>query len=281
MPLPIHTIIDPNDPRLASFRQQGDAVLAGQAQILCDSEKVVKRALSQGLRMLTILADASFYGDHQELIASTLAEQDTELLCCSKTIAESIVGHRLHRGVMALAERPTDSDLNHIQGPIVILNGVNNSENVGLICRSALAFGFRHILVDEQSCTPWLRRAIRVSMGAVFKLGMIHCRKRPQLDRSSRAETSLADALAVLKARHYQLFGLDPSPDALNLATATLPRQAAIAIGCEGDGLSKRLRDRLDLSLSIPMSRQVDSLNAAHAFSIAAYEWHRQHALDQ
>lgn len=274
-PLPIRTILDASDERLSMFHEQSDRILAEKGWIIVDSEKVVKRALMQGIDVFAILADQAFYRDHTSLLQARLdGDCKRSLFQCPHAVATSLVGHRLHRGIMALAKRPTDFDIDTLSGPVVILNGVNNAENVGLICRSALAFGFQHIILDERSCSAWLRRSIRVSMGSVFKLRFLHCGKR---SKPENTKLQISEVLDRLMLRGYRLVSLDPNQKAIDLDQCELPRQSMLVVGCEGDGIHQELISKSHASVKIPMAEGIDSLNVAHAFSIAAYEWHRQH----
>ncbi len=56
----------------------------------------------------------------------------------------------------------------------VALDGIANSENMGVIIRDCSAFGVDCILVGENSCSPYLRRAVRNSIGTVFDLKIFH-----------------------------------------------------------------------------------------------------------
>ena len=68
--------------------------------------------------------------------------------------------------------RPATTPLDELTHPIVALNGLSDPENVGGIVRTCRAFGVRSLLVDKQSCDPYLRRAVRVSMGAIFDMNV-------------------------------------------------------------------------------------------------------------
>ena len=84
-----------------------------------------------------------------------------------------IVGFKLHSGVMAIGKQPVDVNLSELESPVVVMNGIINSENVGSIIRNCAAFGFESIITDKQTSSPYLRRAVRVSMGAVLNIGAV------------------------------------------------------------------------------------------------------------
>src|SRR4029077_480104 len=77
---------------------------------------------------------------------------------------KDVVGYRLHGGVMALGTVPDEKP---ISGTLhVALDGLSDAEDVGAILRTCAAFGVDGVIVGPDSASPWLRRAVRVSMGA-------------------------------------------------------------------------------------------------------------------
>ena len=82
----------------------------------------------------------------------------------------SIIGFKLHTGIIAICKQPEPTKIDPLSSPVVILNGIINSENVGSIVRNCSAFGINSLISNKQTSSPFLRRAVWVSMGAVFGL---------------------------------------------------------------------------------------------------------------
>jgi tRNA G18 (ribose-2'-O)-methylase SpoU len=132
--------------------------------------------------------------------------------------------------------------------------------NVGAIFRSVAGLGADAVLVSERCADPLYRRSVRVSMGTVLQVPWT---RLPDWATSRRilsdagfhvAALALADDAVTLDA-----FELDP------------PERLAIALGTEGDGLSRAALAAADTVLTIPMLHGVDSLNVASASAVALW----------
>lgn len=249
-------ILDSSDTRISEFSIQRDHPLKSKGQILVDSEKVVVRMLKLGIPLKTLLATDQFYQKWKEIL--TPYESANFYKAPHKTL-ESIIGHRLHQGVIAIGERPKDTPLNQLDDKILIFNGVNNSENIGTILRNCHAFSVGSIIVDNKSCTPWVRRSIRVSMGSIFKSKIYH-------------SSNIGDDIDWLQKNGYKIFTAGISPEASNLKKVTFPKKCCVVMGCEHDGVSEEIAKKSDAIIKIPMARDIDSLNVATATGIILYE---------
>lgn len=136
----------------------------------------------------------------------------------------------------------------------VLLIPFQDPQNLGSVIRSAAAFGVHDIIIVDTTVNPYHPRAIRASSGAVFQC------------RFYRA-ASVENAVSFLDAGGYSIAALDRSGQAIDTITPTLP--LCLVTGIEGAGLSDDLKTR---SWSIPISAEVESLNAAVSASIALYE---------
>jgi tRNA G18 (ribose-2'-O)-methylase SpoU len=160
---------------------------------------------------------------------------------------------------------------------VVVLEDIVDHTNVGAIFRCVAALGFDAVVLAPRCADPLYRRSVRVSMGAVFAVPYA------RMD-------DWREGLGRLRATGFRLLALTPAPDALPiseaLAEARILRDGgrspdvgqspdggrlALLLGAEGDGLSARWREQADLSVRIPMSGGVDSLNVASAAAIACY----------
>ena len=84
-----------------------------------------------------------------------------------------ITGFNLHRGCLALVERPAaiaPCQILRDARTIVVLEGVANADNVGGVFRNVAAFGADGVLLSPTCCDPFYRKAIRTSMGATLRV---------------------------------------------------------------------------------------------------------------
>ena len=247
---------DHSDDLLTLFAEQRDHRLKSMNKIIVDSGKVVKRLLVKAGRLDALVCTQSFFEDNEALIHDSSID---ELFLLEPAHTRSVTGHRIHQGVMALADRPEDLNVGDLGDKILVLNGVNNAENVGAICRSALAFGVDSVVIDSNSCSPFLRRAIRVSMGSVFKLKFLHTE-------------NLQDLLNEIHGIGYSLFSASNDEGASKLRSVKFEAKTALVLGNEGDGVEKAVKKLSDTIVKIPINEEVDSLNVAVASSILLYE---------
>src|SRR6266536_43381 len=176
-------------------------------------------------------------------------------------VAERITGYRVHRGALAsMARRPLPGVGEVVAGHsrILVLEDLVDHGNVGAIFRCAAALGVGAVVLAPRCADPLYRRAVKVSMGAVFAIPYAR----------------LADwhgGLAGLRRAGFVVLALTPAADALPIEQAPAGGKLALLLGTEGDGLSARWLAAADERVRIPMSAGVDSLNVASAAAIACY----------
>ena len=144
---------------------------------------------------------------------------------------------------------------------MVVIDGVVDSTNIGAIFRSAAALGMDAVLVTRNSCDPWNRRAIRVSMGSVFLVPW-----------------TWLDDYSQLKELGFSTCAMALEDRSISIDDPILRQQERLAIimGTEGDGLPQETIKGADFVVKIPMAYGVDSLNVAAAASVAFWEMRRR-----
>lgn len=147
---------------------------------------------------------------------------------------------------------------------VLVLDRVHNPANVGMILRSATAAGIDGVVVPHKGTADIGPVAIKASAGVAFRASIL------------RTEDTL-EALAILEQHRFAIFGLDGGGEPL--FGAELPERAAYIVGNESEGLSANAAAACDGLLSIPLDNGVESLNAAVAASLVAYETQRLRAM--
>jgi tRNA G18 (ribose-2'-O)-methylase SpoU len=190
---------------------------------------------------------------------------DTSLFVAEAPVVEKISGVRFHQGCVLLAERPPDTPLESLLEPeprlLLALEDVTDPDNVGGAFRNAFAFGVDAVLLTRRAADPLYRKAIRTSLGATLRIPFTRCDDW---------------ALTLERVRSFGLtwIALTPSSDAVDvseLAASALPDRVALAVGNEGEGLSRALLAAADLRVRIPMAPGANSLNVATADAIALH----------
>jgi tRNA G18 (ribose-2'-O)-methylase SpoU len=258
---------DPADPRIAAFVGLRDRELrAIDKKFVAESDILIDRAVLAGYRPLAVMIDAT----RTEPLPAALAD-DVPVFGASPELLRRITGLAVHRGSLGLFERRPEmsvTDALHGARRVVVLGGVMNPTNLGVIFRTAAAFGFDAILLDVDSTDPLYRRASRVSMGTVY--GFPHA-----------TIPRLPEGLSVLRDAGFVTLALTPDDDAESLDDVTFARtdNVAIILGTEGPGLSKGAMAAADRRVRIPISSGVDSLNVSAAAAVALYALTRQSPL--
>lgn len=145
-------------------------------------------------------------------------------------------------------------------GRWLLLDGVQDPGNVGTIWRTADAFGADGLLLCNGCADPWNPKTVRATMGAVFRLPAYECPLDAAAERLAQAGVPLY--AAALR------------DDTVDVRSVCLSR-AAVVIGSEGRGVSRRALELCQKTVKIPMSPRCESLNAAVAASVVLWEMAR------
>lgn len=240
-------INDFNDPRIFEFTRLRDHTINDQGFILAESEKLFLQLKASGKKFIKILCTFDFAKKHQL--------SGDNIFVSPKDVLEKIAGFKIHFEVIFLAEKPADCDLGELGDRIILLNGLSSPENVGSIVRSSAAFNINSIVVDERTCSPFLRRCIRVSMGNIFSMKTFHSRE-------------IRSDLRKLKDLGYTIISTANIDRSVEVSTYSFPKKCVLIIGSEGHGIDHDILDFSDIILKIKIDSQVAHLNASNAAAI-------------
>lgn len=169
------------------------------------------------------------------------------------------------QGIMAVVEQKK-FDVNYItnvkNGVFVILDRLQDPGNLGTIIRSSAAFGVNGIFISENSTDVYSSKVIRSAMGAIFKVPVI-------------TECDIKEIIKILKSKNITVYSLDLA--AQNYISETIfKNSSAIIIGNEANGIERDIINMSDERIKIKMIKNMDSLNASVACSVALYEISKQ-----
>lgn len=220
--------------------------------LMIEGEKAIEHALQYGVSIHTLFFD----NDILEKLPAAQNIQHTYFT--DRKLLKEVMGFNFHRHVVGLADRIPNHQLDPREGPFLILNALTSPENVGTLIRTAKAFGIRSIITDRETCSPYLRRCLRVSIGHTFGLRVT------QTD-------SLATTLKALTENGVQLVALETTPDAKNLEDIKMSQNTGIILGSEGHGIEDHILKLCQDTARIEMPNDVGSLNVAQSGAIALY----------
>jgi 23S rRNA (guanosine2251-2'-O)-methyltransferase len=141
---------------------------------------------------------------------------------------------------------------------VVAMDGVTDPRNLGAVVRSAAAFDAHGVVVPQRRAVGMTASAWRTSAGAAARLPV------------ARA-VNLARTLAAYQDAGLQTVGLAGDGDIDLPDYDGLADPVALVVGAEGAGLSRLVRERCDVVVRIPISRDTESLNVSVAAGIALY----------
>jgi RNA methyltransferase, TrmH family len=139
-----------------------------------------------------------------------------------------------------------------------IISPLGDPKNLGALARSAVAFGASKLILTHESCHPFLPHAMKASAGSLLniELRLSHCKLNE----------------ITITGENY---ALDLQGETLK--AITFNRDMRLLIGEEGPGLQLSADQMKKIKkISIPMSDQIESLNATVSASLALWEWSKQ-----
>lgn len=260
----VEEIVSLSDPRVAQFASLTEAQLRSrldpsEALFIAESPKVIRVALDAGYEPHSLLCEPKHItGDAADIIARC---PGIPVYTGGRELLAALTGYRLTRGVLCAMRRPEPERLEEVlRGArrVVVIHGVVDTTNIGAIFRAAAALGIDAALLTPDSCDPFNRRSVRVSMGSVFLLPW----------------TWLDDGRGALAGYGFKTAAMALTDDSVPLDYPPLldEERLAIVMGTEGDGLPKEVIAGADYTVRIPMARGVDSLNVASAAAVAFWQ---------
>jgi|GEM_PF-118038 len=256
-------------PGLEAYRtMKWQAEQRSQGIFVAEGEKVVRRLLESNLTVLSVLLPEKWFDDLAPIMRKR--PEKIRAYVAEKKVLENLTGFSMYQGVLAEARVPEPATLEEMiarrltgQPLLVAVEGVSSAENLGSLVRNCVAFGVDGLLVGETCCSPYLRRAVRSSMGTIFKLPVLET-------------PSLANTLAQLKTAGIHCAAAHPHTTQRRIDEADFRTPHCILLGAEGTGLTPAMLDACDEAVLIPMQQEVDSLNVATAGAVFLYEAMRQ-----
>jgi 23S rRNA (guanosine2251-2'-O)-methyltransferase len=142
-----------------------------------------------------------------------------------------------------------------LRGPVLVLDGVTNPQNVGLILRTAVAAGIAGVVLPRRGVPDLGPLVVKASAGVA-------------LDAPVLRVDDAAGAVDLLRTAGFRVFGLGSTAERSVFDPQPFPDRSAFVLGSETSGISVDV----DETIAIPMAGSVDSLNVAVAAGILCFE---------
>lgn len=213
-----------------------------------DGPKVVRRMLASGAAVKLVAEEAR--------LAAFTIPAGVEVKVATQAELEDVLGYSHHAGVMALGKIPPERP---ITGTFhVVLDHLRNSENVGAILRTCAAFGVDGVIWSHSTSSPWMRRAVRVSVGAAL---LLPTHEVPDIAAYVADKNAWAAHIHGEKRDYRDVDYREP---------------VLVVLGSEDDGVSDDVRAACRGTIYIPMASTWDCLNVAASAAVLLAEVRRQ-----
>lgn len=279
------TIDSIDDERVAAYTNLTEIQLRNRLEperglFIAESPKVIDRALAAGREPISLLVEEPWIEGMSQTFDVVDKQWGTDIpvYVASPEQLRQLTGYRLHRGALSAMRRwplPSVEETCRDARRVAIMENIVDHTNVGALMRSAAALDVDAVLVTPSCGDPLYRRAARVSMGTVFQIPWtrIGGDDKHFWPRRGLEELRSLGFTTVAMALSDDSISLDELTRRLNNSPESADHidKLALIFGTEGDGLSRHTIAGADLTVKIPMSHGVDSLNVAASSAVAFY----------
>ncbi len=198
------------------------------------------------------------------------AKQETIVTRVSKDRLDEMSESGHHQGVIARAAAFSYASVEDIlenarkkgEDPFIfLLDDIEDPHNLGAIIRTANLAGAHGVIIPKRRAAGLTASAVRASAGAVHYTPVAKV-------------TNLSRTIDDLKKEGLWFVCADMDGQVMYDVSLTGP--VGLVVGNEGGGVSRLVREHCDLTASIPMNGDIDSLNASVAAGVLAFEIVRQ-----
>ncbi len=187
-----------------------------------------------------------------ESYTGEVAFSEEKVVRVSDDVFRHLSDEKTPQGILCRVRIP-DTRLCPPTGKCLLLDGVADPGNLGTILRTANAAGYNEVYLTQECADPFSPKSVRASMSGVFFT---------KIYRGERAEI-----LSVLKDTPILIADMGGA----NVFSYQPPKQFALVIGNEANGVSEEVRNAAYATIKIPMQDTQESLNAAISAGIIMY----------
>jgi TrmH family RNA methyltransferase len=230
-----------------------------QAKTILDGVHLLQAAIEKGVALTMVCVSERGYQTKEIAALVSILEPLTPCLLLTDAVFSHISPTDSPAGILAVIALPSDAIFTTPKASCVVLDGVQDTGNLGTILRTAAAAGIQDVLLSEGCAQAWSPRVLRAAMGAHFVLRIYE-------------KVNIAEALSNYQGLTVAT-GLD---NARGLYEMDLRQAIAWLFGSEGQGLSADTMALAQQKVMIPMASGVESLNVAAAAAVCLFEERRQ-----
>ena len=222
--------------------------------------KIVKEAIEYDadIQKIVISNDAIGYEVDEEVLKLI---QKYEVMIVSQNVFESISDVKTPQGILAVIKNKENVKVDYNEDVIFILDNIQDPGNLGTIIRTLDAAGIKQLIVSNDTVDYMSPKVLRSTMGGAFRVNVI-------------VADNLLNMIDEIKKNGFEVAVTDLATDK-SIYDVDYSKKA-IVIGNDANGVSDEVKNKADIRVKIPMLGKAESLNAAVATSVIAYEYVRQ-----
>ncbi len=244
--------------KYASSLANSASARAKSGQFLLEGARVCGDAAKSGVEICCAYFTTQAvekYGEYVEQIAAVCP--DCKLI--SDSVAQKLSGTENSQGIFCICNQVDTSKRKiNFEGKYLALENIQDPSNFGAVCRSTQALGLDGLIVSG-GCDIYNPKALRSAMGSSLKMNIITVNDLPEFINKAKGKGMKTLAAVV-------------SPKGKDIRTVDLKGGVICCIGNEGNGLEQDTVSACEISVTIPMNPEAESLNASVAASILAWE---------
>jgi tRNA G18 (ribose-2'-O)-methylase SpoU len=255
-----------DDPRIWHYRNLKDRELDRSGRwFIAEGEHVVRRLLASDFPVESV-----FLSQKRAAEFAPQVPRGISVYVAPQPLMERVMGFKFHSGVVACGRRKPPATIDDVipKDParpltLVACPDMSNVENIGTMIRLCAGFGVDALVLGERSHDPFWRQSVRVSMGTIFSLPIVH------------SDDLLRDLRRLREEWRVELTATVLDDSAEPLSRASRPARFGLLFGNEAQGLDAAHLAACDRRVTIPMKLGTDSLNVGVAAGIFLYHFTR------
>jgi len=234
-----------------------------RGKLVLEGYRIIEEALKSSAVFEKIYMSSEFLkSDEGQFFKDIYINKDKkgQVLIIDKKILNKIADTDTPQGVIAVVDEIEyeADDLFKKKGILLLLDRIQDPGNMGTIIRTAAAAGLDGIVILKGSVDIYNLKVLRATMGAIFKIPLLQ-------------GLTLEEFFELLAKSNYRLLSTDLKTDRY-YHQQEYQSPLIIAIGNEANGLDEKILQKSDYRIKIPITEEIESLNAAVAAGVIIYK---------
>jgi len=239
----METITSLNNNRIVMYTKLNDKKYRDEYKMfLLENYKLAIEAISRGEDLVSIIIRE----DMQEKYKDIIDKVSEKIIIVPNNVFSRISDTIISQGIIAVARIKKQKLISDIKGKTLVLDRIQDAGNMGTLMRSAEGFGFENVILVN-SVDPYNPKVIRSCGGSVFSLNIL--------------KNTENEVLLHAKSNNFAIFVADMDGKDL-YKVENFPENTMVIIGNEGHGDSSSFMENSTTKIMIPMTSNLESLNA-------------------